>query len=148
MVSVPSAVTDDWVVSYAPSHDNGDGTYDFDITNLNVANTGGSPITQWQLTWSTTSNFSSNNHTTAADVVDGDVLKLYALSLNTTYYVKILAVNVAGAGPYSVVRTYKTPLFTQVNIGGIWKFAEVYVKVAGVWKSATRYVRVGGVWKQ
>lgn len=122
------------------------------IVGNSVASNGGSAITQWDTEYNTAPNSTGSTVLTTAVPLAGP---LTGLNAGTTYYARIRAKNVNGAGPWSDWKSFTTLESAWVYVPSVgWRPAAAYVCISpGVWKLAQRYVAVdngsGGVnWKQ
>jgi hypothetical protein len=117
------------------------------IAGNTVADNGGSAITGWDTEYNTSASSTGSTVIATAGPLTG-------LTPYTTYYARIRAKNVNGAGPWSDWKSFTTLESAWIYVTGVgWRPAAAYVCTApGVWKIAERYVAVsngqGGVnWK-
>lgn len=117
-----------------------------------VTDTGGSALTYWDTEYNTAPNSTGSTVLTTPVPFAGPITGLNA---GTTYYARIRAKNVNGAGAWSDWKSFSTLESGWVNVPGVgWRPSAAYICTApGVWKLAERYVAVsdgsGGVnWKQ
>ena len=122
------------------------------IGGNNVADNGGSALTEWDTEYNTAANSTGSTVLTTSVPFAG---AMTGLDAGTTYYARIRAKNVNGAGPWSDWKSFTTLESGWVNIPGVgWRPGAAYIcESPGVWKLAERYVAVsdgsGGVnWKQ
>lgn len=146
MATAPGVPNTSWYVGTVIVYNSTLGTYGAEALNLSVASDGGSAITQWDVNYSSASDFSSDNNS-AADAAAPFDPNMIGLLSNVPYYVRVRAVNAIGAGPWSDVKIFTPPSPAMVRANGTYKQSDAYVRVGGVWKKALRYVKVAGVWK-
>jgi hypothetical protein len=105
-------------------------------------NTGGSPITAYQVGYSTTD-------TTPTTTVSATSPKLLTgLSPGVTYYFRTRAQNAVGWSAWSAPTVAKTIAGARVKVGSVYKDAIPWVRQGGVWKVARPWVKAMGEWKQ
>lgn len=123
------------------------------------SNTGGAPITSYQLGYGTSSSTPSNIITTVetqTGTVDGiPVFSLLPVSSphtfvdlepGTVYYFFVRAISSAGTGPWSAPASVRTVAGAYVYIGVTPMSAIVFVNVAGTWTPCEVWTRNAGVW--
>jgi hypothetical protein len=108
---------------------------------ISANSTGGSPITDYELSWGLDPNFSS-----ASKLASGWTI-VSGLLGGRTYYVWGRVKNSVGWSPYSPRVSVKTIAGAFVKYNNTWKEAVPWVKHNGVWKVAKPWVRIMGVWK-
>lgn len=114
---------------------------------------GGSPITRWELGYSTQNDVGTATVVTAG--WDGSNT-LKNLAAGQTYYFWARGVNAIGNGPWSVVSTATllAGAWLKVPVAGTnppqyaWVRAVPYVKVNGAWVAAETWGRSAGSWKK
>lgn len=104
--------------------------------------TGGSPITGFQVGYSTTS---ATQDTIVAAVSPKTISGLIP---GTQYFFWVRAQNAVGFGPWSAFASTQTIAGARVLDGGQWKIAVPYVRQGGVWKKAIPWVKHAGEWKE
>lgn len=114
-----------------------------DFSTFTINSDGGSPVTSYEIGYSTSS---SGNPTTT--LTGASPITVSGLQPATTYYVRMRAKNSVGWSPWSSAFVAKTIAGARVKSGGVWKDAIPYVRVSGVWKLARPWVKDVGVWKE
>lgn len=104
--------------------------------------TGGSPVTGYNLRYATNSSF-----TGATTMAASSPKTLTGLAPATTYYVQVQAVNAVGVSAWSPAASVTTRPGIHVRINGVWRTAIPWVRVNGVWKQARAWTRVAGTWR-
>ena len=104
---------------------------------------GGSPVTGYELEYSTSSAFTTSKTATATS----SPINVTDMLFGTIYYFRVRASNMNGAGPWSPTAQTSSTSGPRVKRYSIWRRAICYIKVAGVWRMAVPYVKKDGVWK-
>lgn len=116
-------------------------------TSVDVAfsanDSGGSPVTAYQIGYSTSS---TGDPTTTVSASSPQVVG--GLVPGIVYYFRVRARNSVGWSSWSTYTSVRTIAGAYVKVGTAWKLAVPYVRVGGVWKMAEPWTRSVGVWKR
>lgn len=104
---------------------------------------GGSTILEWQLEYSTTSNFAAG---TVTAVTSSGTSTVTGLAPGTQYWFRARGRNAAGWGAYSDVATAKTLASVRVSDGTTWLAPQVLVSTGTAWVSPGALISQGGAW--
>lgn len=115
-------------------------------TSVDVAflanDSGGSPITAWQVGYST----STGEPTTVVSATSPQVVE--GLQPGTQYYFRVRAQSAVGWSAWSTPTIVRTVAGAYIKVGAVWKLAIPYVRVAGEWVPAEAWTRTTGIWKR
>lgn len=104
---------------------------------------GGSAIIEWQIEYSTTSNFAAG---TVTAVTSSGTSVLTGLASGTQYWVRARGRNALGWGAYSDVATATTLASVKVSNGTSWVTPTVQVSNGTQWRSPSVFYSKSGAW--
>lgn len=106
---------------------------------------GGSPITGYDIQWST------DNFVTQAGLISNTLnrdMVIGGLAPSTVYKFRYRAINAIGIGDWSAASSSEETLSGgQAKVAGTWRNVRSRAKVAGTWRDIKTHKKVAGVWR-